>query len=238
MNKLTDAFSKSIIPGTGLSYEERSFVEQSAARSRALEIARRYGWPEFERHELEFRRHYVVHRPSDRLFEQITAAVVTSDGNFALADKRDVDAFYVAAAGKVIFLRRPDRAPFTLAEVEQQKRERRQAREQAEREKTAKLAAQPRRAITLAELRDRDLPTLGRAAAAVESVGGTIEAVDGELVVSIAEKMPGRGRVLDAARVLFGAAPIVLAELANNSSEPLAERLPDRAVLAGGNVEP
>ena len=64
---------------------------------------------------------------------------------------------------------------------------------------------------------------------------GHVEEVDGHLVVLI-PKGTARGAELDAARVLYAAASVVLDAIARKGDAPLVERLPDVQVLAGGGL--
>ena len=98
-----------------------------------------------------------------------------------------------------------------------------------------RLRSLPLRPVTLSDLEGRQLPTVRQAAEMVYVKHGRVEEVDGHLVVFLPEGH-AREEELQAARVLYAAAPIVLEALASKDETPIAKRLPDAHVLAGGGL--
>jgi hypothetical protein len=89
-----------------------------AVRSRQLELARRYGWPQLDREELVFDgRGIVEHKPTGRFF-------VLCRGELTDALYTAAEAFFVDATGTVRFLETPAGYPKTRAELDQRRAER------------------------------------------------------------------------------------------------------------------
>jgi hypothetical protein len=86
--------------------------------------------------------------------------------------------------------------------------------------------------VTVSNLAGKPLPTLQAAARFVTECGGAIENDNGQLRVMLPTRRTERGRSLDAAHVLYAAAPLVLEALASKTRTPIAGRLPDNEVLA------
>jgi hypothetical protein len=113
------------------------------------------------------------------------------------------------------------------------------------------LSAQARKPVTLADLQGRELPTLRSAILTIEAYGGEITASGGALRIDLPERltMPtpagiadyhceteARQVALEAARVIDAGRELVMQALARRSKHALAERVPDKPVLAGGST--
>ena len=104
-----------------------------AVQQRNLELARRAGWLEVDPDDLDFKRYWVEHRLSGRLYclrrGETDAAVYTSAA-----------AFYLTDIGEIRFLEDPPAgSPQTMAELEQ-----RQAEREARRNPSPKSKPKPR----------------------------------------------------------------------------------------------
>ena len=88
------------------------------------------------------------------------------------------------------------------------------------------------------------MPTVQAAARLILGAGGRIEAQGTSIIVLLPLRVSEVGEVEREARrplhraskVLYLASDTVVAELARDSRNPLADRLPDRHALAGGGV--
>lgn len=218
--------------------DERPAQELAYARSH---------WPEVALSDLD---HLGGRRWADRasglLHEEIVATVL--HGKYAQNPASDaVSLFFCRSDGGLVFLQRPERGPQTVAELAEQDAVKARRQAEAGQAHARFVASQPLRPLTLVELDgEESLPTLREAAELVYGLGGRLEARDGCLVVLIPAKLnaepfadlEARNSLRRAARVLVVAQNLLLAELARGSKKPLAERLPDRQVLAAGGVEP
>ena len=213
------------------------------ARNRMLRTARRR-YPEYPIGDLEaVEGGLIVDRGSGNLFRVVRSEVIEAK----YESVENVAGFFVDADGSLVFLRRAEEAD-TLDELQQQQaqeqRQQAQAREREQAAHDAFIKAQPLVAVKLSDLEGQPLPTVRQAALEIEASGGQLQAENGHLIVSLPQRLRSpsttRGvarRLLRACRVLFVAGDVVAAELQNRSRKPLAERLPDKAVLAGGGVE-
>lgn len=207
---------------------ERQTAER---RAQAEEWAREYGWSKLDGVEPYGRRGLILHRPSGALYEPESV-----DESWT-GDLRRIAAWYVGEGGWPRFLKRPDKGPLTLADAQAQAAELRRQQEEREQAAARRLAAQPRRLVTVGYLEEwpREM-TLAEAVGRLEQAQATIREQDGELIVEIPQKPPERERLRQACRLVFAARDVVLAELARKSDTPLADRLPDEPVRAGGGV--
>ena len=99
--------------------------EQSKRQARAqarqrerLALAMKSGWPELARKDLDFGR-VIVHEPTGDFFHLVRGEVYGGGHD-------PVDAYYIDAAGYVVFLQRPTSGPKNQDELEQRRAERAQ----------------------------------------------------------------------------------------------------------------
>ncbi|HEU6445316.1 MAG TPA: hypothetical protein VFL61_09685 [Gaiellaceae bacterium] len=86
---------------------------------RRLEHARRAGWPQLDRADLDFQRYWVEYRPTGRFYSVHRGELV--DGLYTSAA-----AFYLNDRGAIVFLERPPAgSPQTREELEQRQAARR-----------------------------------------------------------------------------------------------------------------
>jgi hypothetical protein len=144
------------------------------------------------------------------------------------------DAFFMAAYGEPVFLCRVTGYPSTVDELEAQTAEHERQRAAKREEQRAEYQGLPRRPVLLSDRLRRRLPTLRAAVETLGHHGAEITAQDGELVVALNEKLHNSRHVKDALDVVYAAKDVVIAELERGGKAPLAERLPDAPVRAGG----
>lgn len=160
-----------------------------------------------------------------------------------------VELFTVRSDNTLVFLKKPQKAPFNITDLAQAAVERERLEAEQEREHARRLDRQPRSEITLADLQGRELPTIRRAAQLlVGDLRGSIKERHGRLVFAVPELLVRSGswgaaeqqkelrrQASDAAAVLVAAREVVLEELARGKQlDP--ERLPDVQAGADGGA--
>jgi len=149
------------------------------------------------------------------LYEPLLGTVFTSSGEL-MVDRRDVAGFVLTDPfnGSPFFVRRVQRGPSTLDELEAQRDEQRKQREKAEHDRLKQLEKTPKTPVTANELIDVDpAMSLRSAAYEIERKGGEIRLRSDELVIELPERTRYRGELMQECKLLFASGEIVSAAL-------------------------
>lgn len=229
-------------------YEEQEpgfvgMVGSNQASPARVKAARGF-WPEFSAGDVSRHGRYFAGRDGSLYL------AVPGDPLLAERPSEMTVAAFVVTGTTILYLQRPERAPFTLAELDESRAAADLEHSEHAEQRAAFVAQQPQLPILLTHLMRRDLPTLRGAAEVIEAHGGRISLDDrGDLLITWPERLfePARdiGGVLDtgaretmiaAARVLVAAKAVVVDELQRSRGKSVAARLPDRHLTASGGL--